>query len=118
MKLSEVKGEDALDLLADIIEPASKIMVDPEIKKLAKAKNRATIIKTLIKNHKPEIIEILAAMDGVPAKDYHVNVFTLPIKIGEIINDQELISFFTSQVSMEDLTSSIEPMVNTEEKDQ
>ena len=118
MRISELKGEAALDFLADIIEPASKIMTDPEVKKLTEERNRVAIIKKLIKNYKPEIIEILAALDGVPADKYEINVFTLPVKIIELINDKELLSFFTSQVSMEDQTSSIEPMENTEEKDQ
>ena len=102
MKISEIKGEDALDLLADIIEPASEIMADPEVKKLANAKNRGAIAKHLIKNHKKSIIEILATIDGVPVDEYDCNVFTLPIKIIEMLNDKELVSFFTSQVSMEE----------------
>lgn len=118
MKLSEIKGEAALDLLADMIEPASKIFSDPAIQKLVKAKNKGAILKTLIKSHKTEIIQILATIDGVPVNEYDVNVFTLPLKILELLNDPELMSFFTSQESMEDLTSSIAPTVSTEEKDQ
>lgn len=117
MKLSEIKGEAALDLLADIIEPATEIMSDPKIKDLVKVENKGAIIKLLIKSHKKSIIEILAAIDGVPVDKYDVNVLTLPVKILEILNDQELMDFFTSQVSMEDQTSSIEPMVNTAEKE-
>ena len=116
MKLSEIKGEAALDLLVDIIDPASKIMSDPDIKKLVGAKNKSAIIKTLIKNHKPEIIEILAIIDGVPVEEYEVNVFTLPLKLLELLNDPELVSFFTSQEWMEDQTSSTAPMVSTEAK--
>ena len=39
MKLSEYQGEEALDLLADLIEPAGEIMSDKEIGDLFK-KNR------------------------------------------------------------------------------
>ena len=52
MKLSEVKGEAALDLLADIIEPAAEIMSDPKVKDLISVKNKGAIIKILIKDHK------------------------------------------------------------------
>lgn len=117
MRLSEVKGEAALDLLADIIEPATEIMSDPKVKDLVKAKNKGAIVKTLIKNHKKSIIEILATIDGVPVDEYDVNVFTLPIKLLELFNDPELVSFFTSQEWMEDQNSSIAPMVNTKEKE-
>ena len=115
MKISDIKGEAALDLLADIIEPAAEIMSDPEIKVLVGAKDKPAIIKRIIKNHKASIIEILAAIDGVPADGYDVNVFTLPIKLLELFNDPELINFFTSQGSMEDQISSIDPTVNTED---
>lgn len=118
MKLSEVKGEAALDLLADIIEPATDIMSDPKVKELVAAKNKAAIVKLLIKDHKKSIIEILAATEGVPVKEYNMNILTLPVKILEILNDKELVDFFTSQASMEDQISSIEPMVNTEEKEE
>ena len=117
MKLSEVKGEAALDLLADIIEPATEIMSDPNIKEVAKAKNKGAAIKVLIKDHKKAIIEILAAIDGVPVEEYDVNVLTLPVKILEVLNDAELMDFFTSQEWMEEQTSSIAPMVNTEENE-
>ena len=102
MKLSEYKNEEALDVLADIIEPSSKIMVDPKIKELTKKGDKMPIIKEIIKNHKSEIIEILATIDGVPVDEYECNVFTLPIKIIELLNDKDLVSFFTSQGLMEE----------------
>ena len=117
MKLSEIKGEAALDVLADIIEPASEIMSDPKVKDLLGSENKGAIVKFLIKNHKKSIIEILAAIDGVPVEEYNVSVLTLPIKLVEILNDQELINFFTSPVSMGDQISSIAPTVNTTEKE-
>lgn len=116
MKLSEIRGEEALDVLADMIEPASEIMSDPNIKKLVEAKNRPALIKTLIKDHKKSIIEILAIIDGVPAEEYNVNVFTLPLKLLELLNDKELVSFFTSQEPMGDVISSIVPAENITEK--
>ena len=117
MRLSEIKGEAALDLLADIIEPMTEIMSDPKVKELFEKKDKAAVIKCIIKNHKSAIIEILATVDGVPVKDYDMNVFTLPIKLLELFNDPELINFFTSQGLMEDQTSSIAPMVNTKAKE-
>ena len=113
MKLSEVKDEAALDLLADLIEPAAEIVEDPEIQKLINTGRRAAIIKLIIKNHKKSIIEILAAIDGIPVEEYHVNVFTLPLKLIDLFNDQELISFFTSAV--EERTTFTDTLENTED---
>ena len=115
MKLSEIKGEAALDLLADIIEPATEIMADPNIQKIIKAKDKGKVIKALIKSHKKSIIEILAIIDGVPVDQYDVNVFTLPVKLLELLNDKELMSFFTSQELMEEQNSSTGPVGNIKE---
>ena len=119
MKLSEVKGEAALDLLADIIEPATKIMVDPKVKELAKSRDRIGLVKVFIKDNKEQIIEILAAIDGISVDECKekLTILTLPAKILEILNDPELIGFFTSQESMEGQIPSIVPMVNTEVKE-
>lgn len=100
MKLSEYKGEKALDLLADLFEPAANIMADKEISRLAKAgEPKVKIISVAIKNHKKEVIEILAILDGADPKDYaeKVNIFTLPKKVLEAINDPDLMSLFTLQ---------------------
>lgn len=103
MKLSELKNEEALDVLADLIEPAADILADENVKDLiTKGGDKLTIAKTIIKGHKKSIIEILAILDGVPVDEYEVGLFALPIKVVEILNDKDLISFFQSQVTMEE----------------
>lgn len=100
MKLSEYKGEQALDMLADLLEPATAIMADKEIARLVKAKMPPIkSVKVAIKNHKQEVIEILAILDGADPKEYaeKVNLFTLPAKLLEIFNDPDLMSLFTLQ---------------------
>lgn len=109
MKLSEYKGEQALDMLADLIEPAAAIMADEEIASLAKSGMPAIkIVKPIIKNHKSEVIEILAVLDGEDPKKYaeKVNLFTLPKKLLEILNDPDLMSLFTLQGQKTDETIS------------
>lgn len=105
MKLSEIQGERALDVLADLIEPASKILGDKEAAKCYK-ESKIKFIKMAIKNHKREVIEILAVLDGVPVDEYKVNLFTLPMKLMEIINDPELQQLFSLQGQMGDAKSS------------
>lgn len=98
MKLSDIKDEKALDLLADIIEPAIEIMSDNEIRNAYEDKSSIPkIVKILIKKHKKSIIEILAVLDGVPVEEYHINVLTLPTKLIEILSDDVLMDFFSSQ---------------------
>lgn len=114
MKLSEYQGEAALDLLADLIEPAGEIMSDKEIGEVFKD-NRFKAIGMAIKNHKKAVMQILAAMDGVPVDEYKCNVFSLPVKILEILNDPEMIQLFQYQGQTGDANSSGSASVNTED---
>ena len=113
MKLSEYQGEAALDILADLIEPAGEIMSDKEIWEVFK-KNRFKAIGLAIKNHKKAVMQILATMDGVPVDEYKCNVFSLPVKILEILNDPSLVQLFTYQGQMGDANSSGSVSENTE----
>ena len=105
MKLSEYKNEDALDLLADLMEPATELLADEELRKVFKEKSRLEAIKHAIKNHKRAVLEILARIDGKSVDEYECNVLTIPIKAIEIINDRDLIDFFRSQGQNEDESS-------------
>lgn len=105
MKLSEYQGEAALDILADLIEPAGEIMSDKEIGNVFK-ENRFKAIGMAIKNHKKSVIQIMATIDGVPVEEYKCNVFTLPAKILELLNDQALVQLFTYQGQTGDADSS------------
>ena len=105
MKLSEYQGEAALDILADLIEPAGEIMADKKIGEVFKD-NRFKAIGMAIKNHKKAVMQILATMDGVSVDEYKCNVFSLPVKILEILNDPALIQLFTYQGQTGDAKSS------------
>ena len=114
MKLSEYQGEAALDLLADLIEPAGEIMSDKQIGDIFK-ENRFKAIGLAIKNHKKAVMQILATMDGVPVDEYKCNVFSLPVKILELLNDPEMIRLFQYQGQTGDANSSGSASENTEE---
>lgn len=118
MKISEYKGEDALDLLADILEPVSEIIGDKQFEILFRTKGVSReMIKHLIKNHKVAMIEIMARIENEPVDEFRkkVTVFTLPSKILELLSDTELMDFFVSQGLMMDSNSFGSAMENTEE---
>lgn len=120
-KLKDYKDEQALDLLAEVFEPAIAIMSDDEFL-TAFDKNRLQAVKIAIKNHKNEVMQILAAMEGVPVEEYHCSIFVLPIRLGEIIiqimNNPDLMAFFTPQGEKKSKTSFGSATANTEENDQ
>ena len=114
MKLSEYQGEAALDILAGLIEPAGEIIADKEIGDVFK-ENRFKAIGLAIKNHKKAVIQIMATMDGVPVNEYKCNVFSLPVKILELLNDPEMIRLFQYQGQTGDANSSGSASANIEE---
>ena len=99
MKLSDYKNEDAVEVIADIIEPLSVIFTDEEIKN---EKNRMKAIAKALKKYKKEVIQILARIDGIPVDEYECNALTLPIKVLEVMNDKEVQDFLESLGAMED----------------
>ena len=71
MKLSNIPGERALTVLADIIEPLGIIMSDEEIQKMIKAKaTMFTVLAKALKSHQEEVYSMLAVLDGVPVGEY------------------------------------------------
>lgn len=106
MKLSEYKNEDALELLANIIDPLSAIISDKAVSAhLKRGGQLAKAVSVAIKNHKHEVFEVLAALDGVPVDEYECGVFTLPAKLIEVLNDKEMLDFFGLQGTKEEAVS-------------
>ena len=98
-KLSEVQNEDALDLLADILDPLIEICADEKLKSMIEEKKhtRLELVKYVIKSHKSSVIQILATIEGVPVEEYRCNVLTLPAVLLDLVNDPEVIKLFTLQ---------------------
>ncbi|MCQ2369206.1 MAG: hypothetical protein MJ007_01875 [Paludibacteraceae bacterium] len=111
MKISDYNNEDALDLLVDLIDPVSNLFTDSEFTNAVKTMTKIEAVKIAIKNHKKDIIEILARLDGTPVNKYKCNVITIARDLLEILNDEALLDFFTSQGLMEEKSASSEPMV-------
>lgn len=119
MKLSEYRDGEALELLADLIEPAAIIFGDTEVQKAIKGKGtRAAAVAQILRLHTKEVFEILAALDGVPVEEFHCNVFTLPLKLLDLINDPEVMQLFSFAGQMEEPTPSGSHTENTEAAEQ
>lgn len=98
MKLSDIKGERTLDVIAEIIDPAGAIAESKEGKALFQkqicpkgvtpaefvVKRLRKNAPVLIKSHKKEIIAILSTIAGVSPEEY-VAAMTLPSLINDII---------------------------------
>lgn len=114
MKLSEIKGERTIDVIAEIIEPIANIAADKNASKLFKkqqlkegqnarkvAIERLTkCVPPLLKNHKADVIAILAAINGVTPAEYSegLNMAKLMQDAVDLITDSEFLALFQSAV--------------------
>lgn len=116
-KLSEYKGDEALELLADLVDPAIEIMADADIAQMLKSGRYIGAVKPILKAHKQAVLQILALLNGKTVEEYkkEVNLFTIPKALLELLNDPDLMSLFTSAEQTEGVTSSGSASENTEE---
>lgn len=106
-KISEFKGDKALDLIADLLEPMSEIMTDEEIKKAWKSSTKLKSAELILELHKKSIFEILAKMSETSVAEYKEksNPVTLFRDVLSLMNDDELMAVFHSQEQSGAVTS-------------
>lgn len=116
MKISEFKGENAIEFIGDIIEPVSKIFSDEIVRGFfsKNADNKSAIVKHICKEYATEAIEVLAAMQGIAPEEYEGNPFTIMMQVFEIMNDPDLLSVFTLSEQKTASTSSGSVSTNSE----
>ena len=93
-KLSEIKGDDALDILAEILEPVSEIFTDKDFVNKIQSKKKINAVTVILKNHKEAILKILATLKGVDPKEYNPSLVELPMLVLGLMNDPELLPVF------------------------
>ena len=115
MKLSQIKGTDAIDVLARIIQPIANIALDKasfdaiklkpvdkegksadEIRALAVVRVREAI-PAMLGAHRDDMCEIIAAINGKTREEYVAELtFTKLLKdCMDVLTDEELLSFFS-----------------------
>ena len=115
-KLSEYKDEEALDMLADLIDPVVDIFGDKEVANYYRGGVKLKAVQLAIKNHKPAVISMLAILERVPREEYHCNLLTLPKILLTIFNDPDLTAFFDVQSEKDSKPLSGSATVNIEEE--
>ena len=112
MRLSDIKGERTLEVIAEVIDPICNIAEDSEAMALfrreklpdgmdAKAfllQRARKSIPVLLKRHKGDIIAILAAIDGVSPEDYSgaLNLVRLFRDATDLLTDEAFADLFIS----------------------
>lgn len=119
-RLQDIKGLEAMDVLADLLDPVTELIKKPEILKVIDENglNDIETIKALIKGGKMEVLQILAILDGRPIEEFleTFDILTLPVMLYQTFNDDALQAVFTSQGQNEAVKSSGLAMESTEEE--
>lgn len=111
MKLSELKGEQAIEVIADLIAPVTSIATDQKSLKLftkAKdgrskeevAKDFSEKIPVLLKTHKKDVLDILCAFNP-EANPEEMSVYDIINGVSDLLSDKDFLSLFLSVVKTE-----------------
>ena len=106
MGISSLKGEEALHLLGDLIEPAVSIMRDKNVVNAARSGNILDIVKLMCKDHAKEVNTIMAIAERQDPATYEVGFFELPNKLVALLNEPEVMQLFMPQGQTEEKSSS------------
>lgn len=112
MKLSDIKGDRVLDVIADIIDPIANMVQDKDVAAMFErkavpdgmdardffAERMCKGMPVLLKGHKADIIAIMAAIDGVTPEQYAESLdFTkLFTDVMELVTDNAFLDFLSS----------------------
>lgn len=112
MKLSDIKGDRVLDVIADIIDPIANMVQDKDIAAMFKreavpdgmeardffAKRMCKGLPVLLKSHKADIIAIMAAIEGVTPGQYAASLDfpKLFTDVMELVTDDAFLNFLSS----------------------
>ena len=111
MKLSDFKGDEALDVMADIIEPATNIINDKKTKELRS--DRSKLIQHILKKHKKDVLRVYEIL--YQDKGANATPISLVNMLLDILSDKELMSLFTMQGQNEEEERSGSATENTED---
>lgn len=115
MKLTDLEGEKALEVLADLLDPASEIFSDPDVVAVIRGTDqKLKWTQAMLRKQPKAIIKILAILDEQDPETYKVNLLTLPVKVLNLLNSPEMASLFPSQGQTKENASSGSALENIE----
>lgn len=114
MKLSEIRGERALEVIADLIDPIKNLVQDKRFKTVYQTGTQMDVVKFILKEHPKDILTALAIINGEKPEEYQPSVLEVPKMVLDLISDPDVSSLFKSQSQSEQLASSGSVSENTE----
>ena len=124
MRLSDIKGDRTLEVIAEIIDPIANIADDEEASAMFKRekppdgmtakkfllKRIRKSLPVLLKGHKADIIAILSTIEGVSAEEYAgaLNLVKLVKDCTDLLTDEAFMELFISAQSENKSGSALE----------
>lgn len=111
MKLSDVKGERTIEVLADLIEPVANLAADSKVMDMLKREQVPDgmtakeffisrvkkNLPSIIKSHKNDVVMIMATIEGTDTEQYtnSLNMAKLVKDVVELFTDEEFLNFLS-----------------------
>ena len=131
MRLSDIKGDRTLEVIAEIIDPIANIAEDEEASAMFKReklpegmtpkkfllKRARKSLPALLKGHKADIIAILSSIEGVSTEEYAgaLNLVKLVKDCTDLLTDEAFMELF---ISAQSETNSGSALASTEAPEQ
>lgn len=105
MTIFDLRNDEALDALVDIMDPFIEVFSDKEVVSAIRSGNKLAAVKVAIRNHKKEIRELLAKVDLKDPETYDIPFMALPVKLLMFFNRPEVKDLFPPQPKTEEESS-------------
>lgn len=94
-KILDARGDEALDVLAELLGPIGNIAADPEITGMMKTGGGGTMLdlaRLMLKNHKGDVVRIMAIDDGKSEAEERqfLTALTIPGRLIKILSVPEV----------------------------
>lgn len=118
-KLSDYKGDEAIELWVDLLEPMTDILSDGKVADVVRSgKPKMLIAKEILKSHSEEAKQILLLIDPTPIDGLNI-IIRLVALLSDIGENEEVKGFFgyAEQATMnEESSGSVTESTEEEEK--
>lgn len=117
-KLTDYKGDEAIELWADLLDPLSAILGDKKIQNIVQSgKPKLIIAKEILKKHSKNAEKILLRIDDTPLDGLNI-ILRLVDLISDIGKNEEIKSFFGYAVQAEMQEESSGSVTETTEEEE
>ena len=94
MKIDKYVREDAIDLIANLLDPVSRIMAMKKTKEVFETKTVIEIAVYILKNFKQEAIEIVCVINGEDPKRWQFTAYDVINTLTDILKNPQIMEVF------------------------